>query len=207
MGRESTCTARFSWIERGAKRAGKALLEENELLFRGEPRVKLSRGEITGLAVDGDELVVEAKLGTARFDLGATEAERWRARFLSPPSLMDKLGIKSGCAVAAVGPVPAEVLRGAASAGAKVGKAAGTTTQVVLLAARTEKELERVVALAPKLEPAARLWVLYPRGKAELPESTVRKVVLATGLVDNKTARVDDVWTSLQFVVRKANRK
>ena len=46
MGRECVCNARFSWVDKGASREGKALLEEGFVAFRGEPRVKLLREDI-----------------------------------------------------------------------------------------------------------------------------------------------------------------
>lgn len=206
MGRECVCSARFSWIDKGASREGKALLEDSEVLFRGEPRVKLPRAEITEMTVRGDELVITCALGKARLLLGATESAKWEKRFFSPPSLLDKFGIKPGSHTAAFGPVPAHVIDAAKVAKVRLAKAVTEATHVVLFAAENEAKLPKVAAVAHKLSGATRLWVLYPRGSKALPESAVRAALLATGLVDNKTARVDDTWTSLQFVVRKERR-
>lgn len=206
MGRECVCSARFSWIDKGASREGKALLEENEVLFRGEPRVKLSRNEITAMVVRGEELVVTHTLGTARFLLGAAESAKWEKRFLSPPSLLDKFGIKQETRVTAMGPVPPVLVDAAAAANIELGKTLRPNTEVVLVAVDSQAKLPRAVASAEKMRGAMRLWVLFPRGSKVLPEALVRAALLATGVVDNKTARVDDTWTSLQFVVRKENR-
>lgn len=206
MGRECVCSARFSWIEKNAKREGKALLEEHEIVFRGDPRVKLVRGDISALTVVGEELVVTCTLGKARFELSAAEAEKWRTRFVSPPSLMDKLGVKGAHIVMLHGPVPDDVVASAKKAGAAIAKSVSEDITVILAAARAEDDLPKVTALAKKVKGTTRLWLLYPRGSKALPEAAVRKALLATGLVDNKTARIDDTWTSLQFVVRKENR-
>jgi hypothetical protein len=46
--------------------------------------------------------------------------------------------------------------------------------------------------------------VLFTRRRAEL--ATVQRVGLDAGLVDNKSASIDDVFQGLQFVVRLADR-
>ncbi|MFO0664933.1 MAG: hypothetical protein U0174_13335 [Polyangiaceae bacterium] len=206
MGRECVCNARFSWVDKGASREGKALLEEGFVAFRGEPRVKLLREDIQTMIAKGDELVVSCNLGKAHFALGEKEAKKWCERFLTPPSLTDKFGIAAGTSVALVGKVPAFVAAAVRDAGALPSKAPTAKTQVVLVAATSESELAKAVRVAEALEGAQRLWILYPKGNNAFPESLVRKALLGTGLVDNKTARVDDVWTSLQFVVRKGER-
>ena len=70
MGREAIVRASFSWIEAGAPRQGKALLESDELLFRGTPRVALPTAGVTAARVDGEALVLETAQGTARLELG-----------------------------------------------------------------------------------------------------------------------------------------
>ncbi len=54
------------------------------------------------------------------------------------------------------------------------------------------------------------LWIAWPKRASGVPtdldENRVRAVGLAAGRVDNKVCAVDDVWSGLRFVVRRADR-
>lgn len=207
MGKEADCIARFSWIEGGNPREGRALLETDELLFRGTPKVVIARGQITRAAAGDGELVVTSAQGTARFELGSA-AEKWRDAILSPPSLADKLGITKDAAVAVVGELPEAVRREVTARTAHVRDGAPVAaTQVVLVVTRAAAELTDAALLAQKLTGATALWILYPKGKdSPVPEAAVMEALRGAGLKDNKTCRVDDVLTGLRFVVPKAAR-
>lgn len=60
------------------------------------------------------------------------------------------------------------------------------------------------------LYPAGRLWVAWPKKAAQvdtdLTFEIVQRVGLDAGLVDNKSASVDDVYQGLQFVIRLKDR-
>jgi hypothetical protein len=56
----------------------------------------------------------------------------------------------------------------------------------------------------------AAVWVSWPKKAArvstDVTEDVIRAVALPTGLVDVKVCAVDDVWSGLKLVVRKALR-
>ena len=58
--------------------------------------------------------------------------------------------------------------------------------------------------------PDAAVWVSWPKKAARLPtditEDTVRAVALPMGYVDVKVCAVDDMWSGLKLVIRKALR-
>jgi hypothetical protein len=60
------------------------------------------------------------------------------------------------------------------------------------------------------MKPDAAIWVSWPKKaskmKTDVTEDFVRAVALPTGLVDVKVCAVDDVWSGLKLVVRKALR-
>ena len=75
----------------------------------------------------------------------------------------------------------------------------------------TRIDLERQVAqLHPRLAPDGMLWVSWPKKAAKMPtdvtEDVVRAVALPTGLVDVKVCAVDEIWSGLKLVIRKALR-
>ena len=72
--------------------------------------------------------------------------------------------------------------------------------------------LERKVReLLPLLAPDGFLWVSWPKKASkvdtDITEDVIRDVVLPLGLVDVKVCAVDDVWSGLKLVIRKALRK
>lgn len=77
--------------------------------------------------------------------------------------------------------------------------------------ATTRAELERRFgALKETLAPADRLWIAWPkkasRIETDLTFEAVQEIGLAAGLVDNKSAAVDDAWQAVQFVYRLEDR-
>ena len=79
----------------------------------------------------------------------------------------------------------------------------------VFVTARTD--LERHVALLRKhLAPDGPIWVSWPKKASkvatDITEDAIRAVALPTGLVDVKVCAVDEIWSGLKLVVRKALR-
>ena len=129
--------------------------------------------------------------------------------------LPKKLGIREGARVALLGapaeldplldPLPADV--------ALVRGLRGTRPfDVVLAFCRTERELERGLAAGrERLTEDGGLWLCWPKKSSglatELADGVVRERGLASGLVDNKVCAVDETWSGLRFVVRRADRR
>lgn len=126
--------------------------------------------------------------------------------------LARKLGIKEGSRVAFVGaPEGFDAVVGPLPAGAELRARARGPLDVVLLFVRRRVDLERRFArLARALDPAGGLWVVYPKKSSGVPGdlgfAAVQRVGLDAGLVDNKSAAVDDVWTGVRFVIRREDR-
>ena len=75
----------------------------------------------------------------------------------------------------------------------------------------TETELENVLTEAPgQIKQNGMIWVSWPKKSSGVPseitEDTVRFFALPLGLVDVKVCAVDDTWSGLKLVIRKANR-
>ncbi|HEX4416922.1 MAG TPA: hypothetical protein VH165_03440 [Kofleriaceae bacterium] len=126
--------------------------------------------------------------------------------------LPQKLGIKEGHRVAVLG-APAGVELGVLPTGATlqrglIGKAA--LDVLVVFVTRRADLVARIAACRPRMQPAAGLWIAWPKRASgvatEVTEDTVREVALPTGLVDNKVCAIDDTWSGLRLVIRKALR-
>jgi hypothetical protein len=83
--------------------------------------------------------------------------------------------------------------------------------EVVVLFTTTRAELERRFGtLKQTLAPADGLWIAWPKKASKLETdldfATVQQLGLDAGLVDNKSAAIDDEWQAVRFVYRKADR-
>jgi len=83
--------------------------------------------------------------------------------------------------------------------------------EVVVLFTTTRAELERRFdALKATLAPADGLWVAWPKKASKLETdldfAAVQELGLAAGLIDNKSAAIDDAWQAVRFVYRLADR-
>lgn len=101
-----------------------------------------------------------------------------------------------------LGPVPT---------GASFARTARGPLDVVVLFTRTLADLRRrFPSTARALDPAGRLWVAWPKKAAkvdtDLTFEIVQGVGLDAGLVDNKSASIDEVYQGLQFVIRLKDR-
>lgn len=127
--------------------------------------------------------------------------------------LPKKLGIKEEDSVALVGQVPAGFDRtlGRLPAGVDVRRQArGRFDVIVCFVTRRAEITRRLAALGRALDPAGGLWFAWPKRASKVPtdvtEDVVRELALAHGLVDNKVCAIDETWSGLRIVYRRADR-
>lgn len=128
--------------------------------------------------------------------------------------LAKKLGIKPGHAVGLVGaPEGFEAMLEGMPAGVTVLRGQGRTRRfdVMVCFFTRRADFEKAFdGLSRQLDPAAGLWIAWPKRSSGLPtdlnENILREVVLPSGMVDNKVCAVDERWSGLRFVWRLENR-
>ena len=125
--------------------------------------------------------------------LGIVEGSR--VRILDAPDTLDG-------ELTAIAPLPAGV-----SFLARTGR---DLDVIVAFVTRASTLRKRVDPLTRAIAPAGRLWIAWPKRAAQTDTDVdfdlVQRTGLATGLVDNKSASITDVFQGLQFVRRKADR-
>jgi hypothetical protein len=124
--------------------------------------------------------------------------------------LPKKLGIREGSEVLLVS-APKGFTLGPLPPGTVVHRQARGPLDVIVAFATRRAELDRRFgALAASLEPAGRLWVAWPKKasavRTDLTFEIVQRIGLDAGLVDNKSASIDEVFQGLQFVIRVKDR-
>jgi hypothetical protein len=91
----------------------------------------------------------------------------------------------------------------------KLGAKPGAGVVVFLTTSRADLE-RRFGRLRDTLDPADGLWVAWPKKasgiETDLTFETVQEIGLAAGLVDNKSAAIDEAWQAVRFVYRLADR-
>ena len=91
----------------------------------------------------------------------------------------------------------------------KLGAKAGANVTVLFTTSRGDLE-RRFEALKHTLDSADGVWIAYPKKvsqiESDLSFDEVQRIGLEAGLVDNKTCAIDDDWTAVRFVYRRADR-
>ena len=202
MGNELTCTVRFGKQES----AGKALLETNEVIFRGDFRLKIAFREMKSIKAADGELLLEFPGGKASFVLGA-QAEKWAHKILHPKTPFEKLGVKEGQKVSTVTIADAGFLKqlkdraGQLSTGKPL-----KDCDVLFFGAETASELAKITKLLPFLKKDGALWIVYPKGQKVVTEGDVLAAGRKAGLTDIKVVGFSETHTALKFVLPLATR-
>src|SRR5438093_2220326 len=91
----------------------------------------------------------------------------------------------------------------------KLGAKPGADVVVFFTTSRAELE-RRFPALKQALAPADGLWIAWPKKASkidtDLDFAAVQRIGLDAGLVDNKSAAVDEDWQAVRFVYRREDR-
>ena len=121
-----------------------------------------------------------------------------------------KLGVREGSRVLVVNSPDgfAEALQ---PAGAELASRATRNLDVIVLFATRQGEIDRRFArLARSLGPSGRLWVCWPKKsskvKTDVTFESAQRAGLDGGLVDNKSASINDAYQGVQFVYRLRDR-
>ena len=91
----------------------------------------------------------------------------------------------------------------------KLGAKPGTGVVVFFTTSRADLE-RRFAALKATLDAADGLWIAYPKKSSKIDHDLtfddVQRIGLDAGLVDNKSAAIDEDWQAIRFVYRRADR-
>ena len=197
MGQEVVCTARWG----GKSVRGKALLETTEIIFRGDERLKIPFSAIRSMSTRDGELRLNTDAGLVSFELGE-RAEKWREKIANPKSVVEKLGVKPGEPVAAIGKLDGEFLKKLKKQDSAVSLGKVTDgVSWIFFAAETREALGDVKKIAGKMMGSAALWVVYPKGQKSITETDVIGAGRKAGLKDVKVVGFSPTHTALKFVI------
>jgi hypothetical protein len=195
VGRRLACTARHA----GRESAGRAELETDEVVFRGDFRLVVPRAGIRRATAADGWLELEFDGGPASLELGA-DAERWAREITNPKTVVDKLGVKPGQLVALVGIADPDFERRLVERGAElVGD--GVAADHLFAAVESADDLAALPGLVPRIARNGAVWTIRRKGRRDLTEADVMAAGKAAGLVDVKVVRFSDTHTAEKFVI------
>ena len=204
MGAEASCVLR----ENGTRHTGRALLETDELIFRGTDgyRLKVPIASVRSARAVGDDLEIEIPTGTVTLELGLN-ADRWAARIRSPKGLLDKLDLKPAYDVAVLGgDTDFAKQLGARVASVTTGKVP-KAANVVFLWSETPAALKKLGTITKGIARDGAIWVVHPKGKAsKVKDTDVFAVAKKVGLTATKVARFSETHTAEKLVIPVAKR-
>lgn len=204
MGQSAVCR-----IEVGGRSfEGTALRETDELLVRGEVRLRIPYGEMTAVEAGDGRLSVTWPGGAVVLHLGA-QAERWADRIRNPRTLLDKLGVKPGVRVSLVGiddPSFVKLLYQRTEDVTHGSRPPATGSDLIFLRADTARDLKALSRLRRALAPKGGIWAVSPKGDPTIRDVDVIEAAKGAGLVDVKVVRWSDTHTALKLVIPVAQR-
>jgi hypothetical protein len=126
--------------------------------------------------------------------------------------LAKKLGIKEGHRVAfPSAPDGFRELLGELPDDVSIRSRASGPLDVIVFFTKSCAELgRRLPALRRAMDPAAGLWIAWPKRasgvQTDMTEDVARELGLTNRLVDNKVAAIDETWSGLRLVIRLKDR-
>jgi hypothetical protein len=140
-----------------------------------------------------------------------TRPNRVPAGYSGTP-LPKKLGIKPGARLALLN-APAgfdETLGELPDGVTTTARARGPLDVIVSFHTERAELARRMPKLRAAMDPAAGLWIAWPKRSSgvatDLTEDVVRELALDNKLVDNKVCAIDETWSGLRLVIRLADR-
>lgn len=197
MGQEITCVAHYG----GQSGEGKAMLESEEVIFRGPFRARVRLADLTSVEDRDGRLSLATPDGELTLDLGVLST-KWADKIRNPRTLLDKLGVKAGMCVSLVGLTDEGFVEQLHRRGVEIHPGpAAAGSDIVFLYAPSVAELEQLPELRERITRDGAVWVVSPKGDRTIQDLHVMAAGRAAGLVDTKVAKFSETLTSLKFVI------
>ena len=202
MGIETTCRVE---TDAGTGDA-KVLLETEELIVRGAFKTRIPLKTVETAEVDGRKLIVSHGNSRTVLHLGP-EAARWADRILNPKSRLEKLGVKPGMVVSCQGVSDPALQDELTAAGATVSWGRiRKDSDLIFLGVERDPEVSRIAPATAARRSSGAIWVIHPKGKEGVKDTTIFAAGRQAGLVATKVAKFSESHTAEKLVVPVAKR-
>jgi bifunctional DNA-binding transcriptional regulator/antitoxin component of YhaV-PrlF toxin-antitoxin module len=201
VGAEAECAVTFN----KQTSTGKALLETNEIIFRGDFRLKIDLKSISALDAKAGRLQIVWPDGTATFALG-DKALSWAEKIRNPKGLLEKLGIKPGQRVVVLHMRDDAFASQLREAGASVFTRAAKDADALFLGAESIAGLAGMRLLVDQIKRDGAIWTVTPKGKGGIKDIDIFDIAKAAGLVALKVVSFSETHSANKFVIPKGQR-
>ena len=210
MGYETRCRVRVTDASGTVRESDDAavLLETDELVVRGEARIRVPRLAIERVTNRAGVVTVSSPLGSVSLTLGGVAAAKWEKKLTEPPkALIDKLDVKRDAKVWLVSVSDAMLVDQLHERTAHVsdGRSA-TSCDAVFVQVDRAADLSRIDRAARAIAEHGAIWVVHPKGPGGVSDTTIYGRATELGLVYTKVARVSDRLTAEKLVKPKSSR-
>lgn len=210
MGYETKCKVRVddgSGTVRTAD-AATVLLETDDLIVRGDARIRVPRTSITRVASRAGIITVHAPGATVSLTLGVDAAAKWKVKLLeAPKQLIDKLDVKPDVKVW-LWDVRDETLIEqvkARTSNATAGRSAAACS-VVFVGVHALDQLDRVERASKAIVDDGAIWVVHPKGKSGIADTAIFGKAKSLGMTYTKVARISETLSAEKLVWPRASR-
>lgn len=209
MGYETKCRTRVTDASGIREADATVLLETDELIVRGEARVKIPRRSIQAVKTRANTLTITSPQATVVMTLGADDAAKWAKKIQEPPKqLIDKLDVKPTSKVWLFGVHDETLISQVSARAAKTSNGSSVSERdVVFVGVDNEKQIDRVDRAAKAIGDDGAIWVVHPKGAGGVPDTAIFARAKSLGLTYTKVARVSETLTAEKLVRPLANRK
>jgi hypothetical protein len=210
MGYETKCRVRVDDGSGTVREADAAtvLLETDELIVRGDARVRVPRTAIQQVTSRAGVVTVKSPSATVVLTLGSDAAEKWKKKLEEAPKLLiEKLDVKPDAKVWLLGIADAPLIEQVTRRAARVSngsRAAGC--DVVFVQVESDGQLDRIDRAAGAILDNGAIWVVHPKGKSGVADTTIFARAKQLGLAYVKVARVSETLTAEKLVRPLASR-
>jgi putative ribosome biogenesis GTPase RsgA len=209
MGYETKCRVRVDDHSGKIREAvATVLLETDELIVRGEARIRIPRAAIQRVANRAGVVTITSPSATVALSLDEKSAAAWRKRLEEPPKrLIDKLDVKPDMKVWLFGVADEELIAQVQERTSNVARGAtASNCDVVFVGVETDAQLDRIARALDAITERGAIWVVHPKGAGGVADTAVFGKAKSLGLTYIKVARVSDTHTAEKLVRPLASR-
>ena len=208
MGYETKCRVRV--VDNGDAREadGTVLLETDELVVRGEARVRVRRGDIQRVTRRAGSVTITSRRTMITLALGEPAATRWEKKLgEAPKRLIDKLDVKPEAAVLLIGTHDDTLCAQLGERTSQISRASRAKNRdVVFVDVSRAADMNRIARANEAIVDNGAIWVVHPKGPNGIADTAIFAKAKELGLTAIKVARVSDTLTAEKLVRPLASR-